>query len=185
MSPAGSNGGGGAKRYYGKYRGLVLDNIDPLQIGRILAQVPDLLGETPSTWAMPCVPAAGIQAGCFIVPPIGSQVWMEFEQGDPDYPIWSGGFWGTVADVPIFATAPPAIPPGQSIVLQTTGENMVLISDAAPTPATGGIILKSVSGAMIVVNETGIYISNGQGATITLIGPAVAINETALTVVGA
>jgi hypothetical protein len=185
MSPAGSNGGAGAKRYYGKYRGLVLDNIDPLQIGRILAQVPDLLGETPSTWAMPCVPAAGIQAGCFIVPPIGSQVWMEFEQGDPDYPIWSGGFWGTVADVPIFATAPPAIPPGQNIVLQTTGENMVLISDAAPTPATGGIILKSVSGAMIVVNETGIYISNGQGATITLIGPAVAINETALTVVGA
>jgi Type VI secretion system/phage-baseplate injector OB domain len=185
MSPAGSNGGGGAKRHYGKYRGLVLDNIDPLQIGRILAQVPDLLGETPSTWAMPCVPAAGIQAGCFIVPPIGSQVWMEFEQGDPDYPIWSGGFWGTVADVPIFATAPPAIPPGQNIVLQTTGENMVLISDAAPTPATGGIILKSVSGAMIVVNETGIYISNGQGATITLIGPAVAINETALTVVGA
>jgi hypothetical protein len=185
MSPAGSNGGAGAKRYYGKYRGLVLDNIDPLQIGRILAQVPDLLGETPSTWAMPCVPAAGIQAGCFIVPPIGSQVWMEFEQGDPDYPIWSGGFWGTVADVPIFATAPPAIPPGQNIVLQTTGENMVLISDGAPTPATGGIILKSVSGAMIVVNETGIYISNGQGATITLIGPAVAINETALTVVGA
>ena len=185
MSPAGSNGGAGAKRYYGKYRGLVLNNIDPLQIGRILAQVPDLLGKTPSTWAMPCVPAAGIQAGCFIVPPIGSQVWMEFEQGDPDYPIWSGGFWGTVADVPIFATAPPAIPPGQNIVLQTTGENMVLISDAAPTPATGGIILKSVSGAMIVVNETGIYISNGQGATITLIGPAVAINETALTVVGA
>jgi hypothetical protein len=184
MSPVAS-GGAGAKRYYGKYRGLVLNNIDPLQIGRILAQVPDLLGETPSTWAMPCVPAAGIQAGCFIVPPIGSQVWMEFEQGDPDYPIWSGGFWGTVADVPIFATAPPAIPPGQNIVLQTTGENMVLISDAAPTPATGGIILKSVSGAMIVVNETGIYISNGQGATITLIGPAVAINETALTVVGA
>lgn len=62
---------------------------------------------------------------------------------------------------------------------------MILVSDAPPTPATGGIVLKSVSGAMIVVNETGIYISNGQGATITLIGPAVAINETALTITGA
>ena len=62
---------------------------------------------------------------------------------------------------------------------------MMLVSDAPPTPATGGIVLKSTSGAMIVVNETGIYISNGQGATITLIGPAVDINETALTVVGA
>jgi hypothetical protein len=58
------------------------------------------------------------------------------------------------------------------------------LSDSAPTPVTGGIVLKGASGAMIVVNETGIYISNGQGATITLIGPTVAINMTALTVVG-
>jgi len=171
-------------RYYGKYRGTVLINIDPLQIGRIMAQVPDVLGETPSSWCMPCVPAAGIQSGCFIVPPIGSSVWIEFEQGNPDYPIWSGGFWGMVADVPILATAPPAIPPGQNIVLQTTGENSLILSDGPPTPITGGIVLKGASGAMIVVNETGIYISNGQGATITLIGPAVAINMTALTIVG-
>src|ERR1035441_242058 len=82
-------------------------------------------------------------------PPIGSQVWVEFEQGDPDYPIWTGGFWGLVADVPVFATAPPAIPPGQNIVLQTTGQNMILISDAPPTPVTGGIVLKSTTGAMI------------------------------------
>ncbi len=171
------------KRYYGKYRGLVIDNIDPLQTGRIMAQVPALAGETPSTWAMPCVPAAGIQAGIFIVPPIGSQVWIEFEQGDPDYPVWTGGFWGTAADVPVFATAPPAIPPGQNIVIQTTGQNMILLSDSAPTPATGGIILKSTSGAMLVVNDTGIYINNGQGATITLIGPTTDVNIGALTVI--
>jgi hypothetical protein len=175
--------GGGTKRYYGKYRGTVIENIDPEQIGRVLLQCPDVLGETPSSWAMPCVPAAGIQGGMFIVPPIGSQVWVEFEQGNPDYPIWTGGFWGLVADVPVLATAPPAIPPGQNILLQTTGENMLLLSDAPPSPATGGIILKSVSGAMIVVNETGIYISNGQGATITLIGPSVDVNLGALTVI--
>ncbi len=178
--PQGASTGTTGTRHYGKYRGLVLDNIDPLQIGRVLAQVPDVFGELPGSWAMPCVPAAGIQAGCFIVPPIGSQVWIEFEQGNPDYPIWSGGFWGLVADVPIFATAPPAIPPGQNIVLQTTGQNSLILSDSVPTPATGGIVLKGASGAMIVVNETGIYISNGQGATITLIGPTVAINMTAL-----
>lgn len=172
------------QRYFGKYRGLVIDNLDPLQQGRIMAQVPDVLGETPSSWCMPCVPAAGIQAGVFVVPPIGSQVWIEFEQGNPDYPIWAGGFWGTVGDIPAFATAPPPIPPGQNIALQTTGENMILLSDSAPTPATGGIVLKSTSGAMIVVNDTGIYISNGQGASITLIGPTVAINMTSLTVVG-
>jgi hypothetical protein len=178
-----SSAGSNPKRFYGKYRGLVIENLDPEQIGRVLLQVPDVLGEIPSSWAMPCVPVAGIQAGIFAVPPIGSQVWVEFEQGDPDYPIWTGGFWGLVADVPIFATAPPAIPPGQNIVMQTTGENMIMVSDAPPTPVTGGIVLKSVSGAMIVVNETGIYISNGQGATITLVGPAVAINIDALTVI--
>jgi hypothetical protein len=175
--------GGNAKRFYGKYRGLVIENIDPEQIGRVLVQVPDVLGVIPSSWAMPCVPAAGIQAGCFVVPPIGSQVWVEFEQGDPDYPIWTGGFWGLVADVPVLATVPPAIPPGQNILLQTTGQNMVLISDAPPTPVTGGIVLKSTTGAMIVVNDSGIYISNGKGATITLVGPAVDINIGGLTVI--
>jgi hypothetical protein len=175
--------GGTATRYFGKYRGSVIENLDPQQIGRVLVQVPDVLGETPSSWAMPCVPVAGIQAGCFAVPPIGSQVWVEFEQGNPDYPIWTGGFWGTVGDVPALATAPPAIPPGQNIVLQTSGQNLLMVSDAPPSPVSGGIVLKSVSGAMIVVNASGIYISNGQGASITLIGPAVAVNLDGLTVI--
>jgi Type VI secretion system/phage-baseplate injector OB domain len=182
MSEQASAPGGDSTRYYGKYRGTVIENIDPEQIGRILVLVPDVLGLTPSSWAMPCVAAAGIQAGMFIVPPIGSGVWVEFEQGDPDYPIWTGGFWGLVADVPVFATAPPPIPPGQNIVLQTTGQNMVLLSDAPPTPATGGIVLRSGT-AMIVVNATGIYIDNGMGASITLIGPAVDVNLGALTVI--
>ena len=169
-----------APRYFGKYRGMVVENIDPQQIGRIIAQVPDVLGATPSGWAMPCVPVAGTQAGCFVVPPIGSQVWMEFEAGNPDNPIWTGGFWGSVANVPVLATAPAAIPPGQNIVLQTTGQNVILLSDAAPTPASGGILLKSSSGATICVNASGIYISNGQGATITLVGPTVAVNGKAI-----
>ncbi len=182
MSPRSSTPGDNPTKFYGKYRGLVIQNIDPLQIGRVMVQVPDVLGETPSSWAMPCVPAAGIQAGCFIVPPMGSQVWVEFEQGDPDYPIWTGGFWGLVADVPIFATAPPAIPPGQNIVLQTTGQNTLIVSDSAPTPVSGGIVLKSTTGAMLVVNDSGIYISNGKGAMITLVGPTVDVNIGALTV---
>jgi hypothetical protein len=172
----------GPARYYGKYRGTVIENIDPEQIGRVLVQVPHVLGMNPSNWAMPCVPAAGIQAGIFIVPPIGSKVWVEFEQGNPDYPIWTGGFWGSVAEVPVFAAAPSAIPPGQNILLQTTGRNMMMVSDAPPSPASGGIVLKSANGAMIVVNETGVYISNGRGAAITLVGPVVDINNGGLTV---
>jgi hypothetical protein len=173
------------KRYYGKYRGLVIDNIDPMQTGRVMAQVPDVLGEIPSSWAMPCAPAAGIQAGCFFVPPIGSQVWIEFEQGNPDYPIWTGGFWGTVAEVPLLATVPPPVPPGQNMVLQTTGQASIVLSDTFPAPFVGGIMLKSLAGPMLVVNDTGIYMTCGPGlATIMLTGSTVAINETALVVTG-
>ncbi len=60
--------------YYGKYRATVLDNIDPLQIGRLLVQVPDVSNVIPSTWAMPCLPFAGLQSGFFAVPAIGRGV---------------------------------------------------------------------------------------------------------------
>src|SRR5205085_1731985 len=121
------------------------------------------------TWAMPCVPAAGIQSGVFMVPGIGSGVWIEFERGDPDHPIWVGGFWGLAAEVPALALVPPAIPPGTNIVLQTPLQNTLMVSDAPPTPLTGGIVMKSTTGAMIVVNDSGIYIQNGKGASIMMV----------------
>jgi hypothetical protein len=169
-------------KYYGKYRGTVVNNLDPEQRGRIQALVPDVLGVTPSSWAMPCAPMAGKEQGFFMVPQIGAGVWMEFEQGDPDYPIWVGGFWGVVAEVPKLALAPPPLPSGQNVVLQTTLQNSLILSDSAPTPVSGGIVLKSTAGAMIVVNDSGIYISNGKGATITLIGTAIDFNTGALTI---
>ena len=74
-----------------------------------------------------------------------------------------------------------AAPPGvQAIVLQSVGQNTLMLSDV-PGP-TGGILLKSTSGAMIAINDVGITISNGQGATITLTGPTITVNEGALVV---
>ena len=49
------------QRLFGKYRGTVLNNLDPLQLGRIQATVPDVSGLAPTSWAMPCVPVAGKQ----------------------------------------------------------------------------------------------------------------------------
>lgn len=164
--------------FHGKYRGSVINNVDPMQMGRLMVQVPDVSGVLPSTWAMPCVPFAGTQSGFFAVPPIGASVWVEFEQGNSDYPIWSGCFWGSSAEVPPTALAAP--PGVQSIVVQSVGQSTLMISDV-PGP-TGGILLKSSTGAMIAINTTGITISNGQGATITLTGPTVTVNEGALAV---
>jgi uncharacterized protein involved in type VI secretion and phage assembly len=167
------------KRYYGKYRGTVINNIDPMQMGRIQAMVPDVSSAIPTSWAMPCLPVGGIQMGMYAVPPIGAGVWMEFEHGDPDKPVWTGCFWGSAAEVPVLALA--GNPASPSIVLQTTGQNTLSISDM-PGP-TGGILIKSMTGAMIMVNELGITISNGQGAILTMLGPTVDINAGALTIV--
>jgi uncharacterized protein involved in type VI secretion and phage assembly len=166
------------KKYYGKYRGTVINNLDPMQMGRIMVIVPDV-SVIPSSWAMPCVPVAGIQTGMYAVPIIGSGVWVEFEQGDPDYPIWSGCFWGSAAEIPVLARlAPPVIP---SITLQTPLQNGLNISDV-PGP-TGGIMIKSTTGAAIIVNDTGIYIQNGKGASIVMVGPSVTINAGAMTII--
>lgn len=169
-----------SKKYFGKYRGTVVNNVDPLQTGRIQVTVPDI-AVTPTSWAMPCVPVAGPQMGVYNVPPVGAGVWVEFEQGDPDFPIWTGGFWGSAAEVPALALA-PGIPASPNIALQTLGQNSIILSDAPPTPATGGIMLKSTTGARIVVNDSGIYIDNGKGASIMMTGPTITINNGALVV---
>jgi uncharacterized protein involved in type VI secretion and phage assembly len=79
--------------YFGKYRGLVKDNDDPDKRGRLLVVVPQVL-DTVEVWAMPCVPYAGDKVGFYMIPKVGTGVWVEFEAGDPSYPIWSGCFWG-------------------------------------------------------------------------------------------
>lgn len=167
------------QKFYGKYRGTVINNVDPLQIGRIQAMVPDVAGLIPGTWALPCLPIAGKQMGTFLVPQVGAGVWVEFEQGNPDYPIWVGGFWGSAAEVPALALA--GIPASPNIVLQTTAQNAMVVSDL-PGP-TGGIMLKSTTGASIIVNDTGIYIQNGKGASIVMTGPTITLNQGALVIV--
>lgn len=80
-------------RFYGKYRGTVISTNDLEKRGRLKVSVPAVLGDL-QTWAMPCVPYSGSNAGHYLIPEEGAGVWVEFEGGDPSYPIWVGGFWG-------------------------------------------------------------------------------------------
>ncbi len=163
-------------RYLGKYRGTVASNIDPLEQGRLLVQVPDVLADDPCFWALPALPGASPQAGLFALPPVNAKVWVEFEQGDPDYAVWVGCFPGSAADLPAMAAATPAA--ASPIVLQTTGQHTVALSDLPG--AAGGVLLRSTSGAFVSVSDTGIVLNNGKGAVIALIGAAVTVNEGAL-----
>lgn len=163
--------------YFGKYRGKVVNNIDPEQRGRIQVMVPSVFGDVTLNWAMPSVPYAGMQAGFFAIPPPQANVWIEFEGGNPEYPIWGGCFWG-LGETPSMALVSPT--PIPHVVVQTTGQTVLMLSDA-PGP-TGGILLKTTTGAMIMINDTGITISNGKGAIIQMTGPTVTINGPAFAV---
>lgn len=159
-------------QFFGKYRGKVEDNVDPMNLGRIRVSVPAIFGEGTLSWAMPCAPFAGKGVGFFALPPAGSNVWVEFEGGDANYPIWSGCFWGR-GEVP----ASPALEDKKVI---KTKNNTVTIDD---TPGTGGIILETKAGMKISITSSGIEINDGQGGTIKLSGPKVSVNNGALDVI--
>lgn len=167
-----------SKKYLGKFRGSVAENVDPLGKGRIRVVVADVSGRQTSGWAMPCLAGAGPGSGCFTMPQVGAGVWVEFEQGNPDYPIWAGGYWGGSSELPAAAGAGPSGKP--PIVLQTGGKNSLVISDAPGSD--GGLLLTAAGGAKIMVNDTGITIDNGKGAKIVLQGNAVTVNDGALRV---
>ena len=162
--------------FYGKYRGVVSDVHDPLQLGRVRATVPDVLGDQESGWALPCAPFGGNQAGFFALPTVGAGVWIEFEHGDPDRPIWSGCWWGSAAEVPPILLAPPY----QKLMIVTPGGQTVTLDD---TPGVGGITLETSAGQKLVLSATGVEIDNGMGATISMTGPQVSINNGALDVI--
>jgi len=169
--------------FYGLYRGTVVQNVDPENRGRLLITVPDVLKLLPSSWAEPSVPLAGPTGppmGMYAVPPIGAGVWVQFEGGDVNHPIWTGCRWGQTTDIPpTVKLGNPASPP---LVIQSLGQHALSISDVPPTPATGGIVLRSFAGAMIVVNDAGIFITNGKGATMTMVGKQIDFNVGALTI---
>lgn len=165
-----------SNQFFGKFRGTVSDIQDPLMIGRIRATVPDVLGELDSGWAMPCAPFGGSGMGFFALPTVGAGVWIEFEHGDPDYPIWTGCWFGSVADMPPELLAPPY----KKVLIKTEGGNSIVIDD---TPGVGGITLETSGGQKIVLSATGVEITNGQGAKIKMTGPQISVNDGALEVI--
>jgi hypothetical protein len=163
-------------QFFGKYRGTVANNIDPMMQGRVQVEVPAVLGEGSLSWAMPCSPYGGDGVGFFAIPPVGANVWVEFEAGDPDYPIWAGCFWATGE-----APAQPALP--FTKVFKT--DNVMLKLD--DTPGAGGLTIEvnppSVAVPIqMVCDATGVEITTGS-AKIKLTPVSVSINDGALEII--
>jgi uncharacterized protein involved in type VI secretion and phage assembly len=171
-----TNGSASDGGFYGKYRGLVSDNQDPLMIGRVRAKVPDVMGDDETGWAMPCAPFGGSQTGFFAIPSVDAGVWIEFEHGDPDYPIWAGCWWATVDEMPTDLLSPPY----QKTLIRTEGGNQIVLDDS---PGIGGITLKTSNGQKIVLSSLGIEIDDGMGGKVKITGPQVSINDGAMDVI--
>lgn len=172
------NGGEDTRcEFFGKYRGQVENNVDPLQQGRVQVSCPAVLGDGSLAWAMPCSPYAGSGVGFFAIPPNGANVWVEFEGGDPDYPIWGGCFWG-VGEAP---TLPTAIP--QMKMLKTDGITLTL----SDVPGAGGLTLEAGPPAVpipvkITMDASGLTLEHG-AAKVQLDPVKVSVNNGALEVI--
>ncbi|NQZ12324.1 MAG: hypothetical protein HRT35_34660 [Algicola sp.] len=164
MSAIETNVGHNQGKFHGKFRALVVENIDPEFLGRILVDVPAIPAGI-TNWAMPCVPYAGFQVGFYAIPPIGANVWIEFEGGDPSYPIWVGCFWAK-GEVPLEATA-------ETKVFKTE-LNTLILDDL---PEVGGVTLTSIPPA---VDDICLMTFNAEGITITV--PESVFNMTPVTV---
>jgi len=157
--------------YYGKYRGKVENNVDPQQQGRVQIACPAVLGDGQLSWAMPSAPYAGSGVGFFMIPPVGANVWVEFEGGDPDYPICAGCFWGTGE-----APAAPAV--AEMKVIKTDSVTITLND----LPGAAGITIETALGLKLTMNAGGIELTTGQGASVKLSGPQISLNNGALEV---
>lgn len=157
-------------RHWGKYRGVVIDNNDPKQMGRIRALVPEILGDEETGWALPCVPYAGDEVGWFALPPVGTGVWIECESGLLSAPVWSGCWWKEGA-LPNRAT--PDIK-----VIKTAAGHTITLDDSGSAEK---VEITDKDGAKIVMKSSGIEISKS-GQKIEVTARSVTVNGGALEV---
>lgn len=173
------------RRFYGKYRGQVVDNADPRKLGRLKVSVPSVLGtEEVTGWAMPCVPFGGeVGMGFLFVPEVGAGVWVEFEEGDLEFPIWTGTFWSEPdgeSEVPVVNEADGSEkeiqdPPTRKII-KTAAKHSLQFEDASG----GGMVLlhEAEHQHIIVMDSEGIKVIDGaNGHEIVLTSAGITITD--------
>ena len=171
-----------AKRHWGKYRGTVVNNADPLFSGRLLVSVP---GIVIANWALPCVPLTDLlMGGTFVRPGIDANVWVEFERGDPDKPIWVGCLWGE-GQIPMMAKKYSAVPEISAITIESSTAGISICD--TPIPAGGAIpgnvnIIAGGGAVTIALTPASVSITAPGSVSITTPG-AVTINATTFSVV--
>jgi uncharacterized protein involved in type VI secretion and phage assembly len=166
------------KYYYAKYRGKVTNNEDPDREGRICVRVAAVLGGKEIFWALPSVPYAAKDVGFFFLPPVDSNVWIEFEGGNLQHPIWTGCFWNK-GEIPVLDNVSYKEVP--SIKVIKTEKAMIKLNDLSEE-GDGGVTIETNSGLKIVMNDSSIEISSSSTRSVKLTPDSVSVNDDALEV---
>jgi hypothetical protein len=156
-------------RYFGKYRGFVVDNADPQLRGRLRVQVPSIFGPDVVTgWALPCAPYGGaVDQGLFFVPEVEAGVWVEFEAGNLEYPVWVGTFWaqpGGKSEVPkpnkVDGTEETDVqnPPTRKIIKTLTGHTIQLEDKDGEEML---LVVEAKNSHVVVMNKDGVKLTEG------------------------
>lgn len=203
------------QRYYGKYRGFVTDNRDPQTRGRLKLRVPSVFGDQETGWALPCLPFGGLaNQGLFMIPEVNAQVWVEFEEGSRDHPIWSGVFWQQASDTPEEAaleeptTRIIRTPSGHVLQFDDlSGEEQFRLAHPAGTEMTidpqgtveledaGGnkqtlnaesneVILEDSNGNIMTMSSSGTVIEDGNGNKIEMAAAGITVKATQIEIKG-
>jgi uncharacterized protein involved in type VI secretion and phage assembly len=157
------------RRFYGKHRGFVVDNQDPEQLGRLKVKVPSILGSDVVTgWALPCVPYGGdLDQGFLFIPEVNAGVWVEFEEGDLEFPIWVGAFWskpGGDSELPkpnkADGTEESSVqdPPTRKIIKTKAGHTIQFEDDNGQEQV---MIVEGKKGHFMVMDQNGVKIKDG------------------------
>lgn len=146
--------------YYSVYKGIVTDNADPQDQGRIKVRLPELGRDDPlELFAYPISPFAGPGFGIFFPPEVDARVWVMFEGGNPTLPLYLGGWWSNPSKAPGGSQVPvDASPNGQAPVvreIRTKGGHRVIFDDGGPSP---GITIQTANGCIVQLDDTGLGI---------------------------
>lgn len=177
-----------SERFYGKYRGTVVEQGAGDHRGQLRVRIDKMYedadkmngGDDPP-WALPCLPYGGDKVGMFVVPPLGAFVWVEFEAGDPAWPVWSGCCWPSDAERRWVGNHLPPSAGGADTKLIETAMARIVIDDNQQSPSLT-IELKTSPARTITLSNNGIELSDGMNTKVVLRSPSVVVNEGALEV---